>query len=64
MRQLGLRYPGRLFWIDAICINQQGLVESAAQVQIMKDIYRSAKNMVICLGEGFPRLDQAMDVFH
>ncbi|RKU47799.1 hypothetical protein DL546_007221 [Coniochaeta pulveracea] len=63
LRQLGPRYPGRLFWIDAISINQQDVSERATQVQIMKDIYRSAENVVIYLGDGFPGLDRAMDLF-
>jgi hypothetical protein len=47
MRQLGLQYPGRHFWIDAICINQRDLAERAVQVQIMRHIYKSAGNVVV-----------------
>jgi hypothetical protein len=64
MRQLRERYPGRLFWIDAICINQQDPVERAAQVQLMRDIYQSADNVVIYLGENCDGLDRAMRLFH
>ncbi|KAH8909331.1 HET-domain-containing protein, partial [Coniochaeta sp. PMI_546] len=64
MRQLRERYPGRLFWIDAICINQQDAVERAAQVQLMRDIYHSAENVVIYLGENCPGLDRAVQLFH
>jgi hypothetical protein len=47
-----LRRPGepRLIWADAVCINQQDLVERAQQVSIMGDIYRSAVRTVIWLG--------------
>lgn len=64
MGQLRERYPGRLFWIDAICINQQDPIERAAQVQLMRDIYRSAENVVVYLGEDSPGLDRAVRLFH
>ncbi|OIW33087.1 HET-domain-containing protein [Coniochaeta ligniaria NRRL 30616] len=64
MRQLRERYPGRLFWIDAVCINQQDPVERAAQVQLMRNIYQSAENVVIYLGEDCHGLDRVMQLFH
>jgi hypothetical protein len=64
MRQLRRRYPDRLFWIDAICINQEDTAERAAQVQLMRDIYHSAENVVVYLGEDCEGLDRAMDLFH
>jgi hypothetical protein len=63
MRQLRQRYPSVLFWIDALCINQSDLSERAAQVQLMRDIYHSASNVVIYLGETSPGLDRAMRLF-
>ena len=44
------------FWIDAICINQDDLKERAAQVQMMRDIYRSAELVIVHLGEDVPGL--------
>lgn len=41
----------RIVWLDAICINQQDLVERGAQVAIMKDIYVSATRTLVWLGE-------------
>lgn len=39
------------FWIDAICINQQNPSERNNQVQMMRDIYATAKEVIIYLGE-------------
>jgi hypothetical protein len=38
-------------WIDAICINQEDHSERAAQVSIMAEIYKSAKNVIVWLGK-------------
>jgi hypothetical protein len=38
-------------WIDAICINQKDHSERAAQVSIMAEIYKSAKNVIVWLGK-------------
>jgi hypothetical protein len=49
-----LRYQGpghtRLIWVDAICIDQSNDRERGHQVRLMRDIYRSAKEVVIWLG--------------
>lgn len=48
--------PGeRIFWIDAICINQDDLEERAAQVKIMSEIYDKAHEVLVWLGEGLTR---------
>ncbi len=60
MIQLRSRYCGKIFWIDAISINQKNLKERAEQVQLMCDIYGSAENVVIYLGEESPGLGAAM----
>jgi hypothetical protein len=39
------------FWIDAICINQQDLVECGAQVSIMSDIYGKSKKVIVWMGQ-------------
>ncbi|KAF2746408.1 heterokaryon incompatibility, partial [Sporormia fimetaria CBS 119925] len=41
----------RIFWIDAVCINQLDLAEKAKQVEIMFDIYRASSRVVVWLGE-------------
>ncbi|KAI1773429.1 HET-domain-containing protein [Hypoxylon cercidicola] len=43
-------YYDRDLWIDAICINQEDIVERCQQVGIMADIYRSAERVTIWLG--------------
>lgn len=48
--------PACLIWVDSICINQgndfAALKERAGQVSIMDEIYSSALNVAIYLGEG------------
>ncbi|TPX17571.1 uncharacterized protein E0L32_012134 [Thyridium curvatum] len=40
-----------LFWIDALCIDQDDLQERAAQVRLMGLIYRTAESCLVWLGE-------------
>ena len=40
-----------VFWIDAVCINQTDISERNTQIQLMKDIYRGAQEVVIWIGE-------------
>ena len=42
-------YPG-LWWIDALCINQQDDDEKSQQVALMREIYSSAKQVLVNLG--------------
>jgi hypothetical protein len=51
----------RRIWIDAVCINQQDLRERSQQVSIMRDIYRSARDVVVWLGEDHSRAAEAID---
>jgi Heterokaryon incompatibility protein (HET) len=39
------------YWIDAVCINQQDMLERCAQVMMMGDIYFTADRVLIWLGE-------------
>lgn len=48
-RSLTLKKP-RLFWIDAICIDQSNVNERNHQVGLMKQIYSMASNVYIWLG--------------
>ncbi|KAF4945479.1 hypothetical protein FSARC_14417 [Fusarium sarcochroum] len=56
--------PSLTIWIDAICINQDDLSERAQQVQMMGDIYSSAKHVVIWLGDGDKHTDFALDIMN
>jgi hypothetical protein len=38
-------------WIDAICINQADPTERGSQIGLMRDIYSSAKSVIVWLGE-------------
>ena len=51
LRRLRVCDKRRMLWIDALCINQRDIQERSRQVQHMAAIYRSAKRVVIWLGE-------------
>ena len=38
------------FWVDAICINQNDLVEKGVQVEMMGDVYRNCAACMVWLG--------------
>ncbi|KAI1142446.1 heterokaryon incompatibility protein-domain-containing protein [Hypoxylon sp. FL0543] len=40
----------RTLWIDALCINQFDSAEQAQQLQLMADIYRGCKSVLVWLG--------------
>jgi hypothetical protein len=44
----------RLIWIDAICINQHDLDERTQQVQLMREIYHKAEEVLVWLGPEIP----------
>ena len=48
-----LRQPDETlyYWADQICINQEDVSERADQVQLMREIYQHARNVVIWLGD-------------
>ena len=54
----------RTLWIDAICINQDGLEERAQQVSIMRDIYKGALRTVVWLGDANVDSDAAFLTCH
>jgi hypothetical protein len=43
-----------LLWADAICINQKDAIEKTTQVHLMRDIYRTASQVIIWLGQSTP----------
>ena len=52
-----------LFWIDAICINQDDMLERGHQVGFMRDIYSTADFVMAWLGRGDPAIvDPALDM--
>lgn len=52
------------FWIDSICINQADLIERAAQVKLMTNIYRKAQRTLVWLAEGSEDTHQALDFLY
>ena len=54
----------KILWVDAICINQHDTAEKNEQVALMRDIYSSAKNVSIWLGEGFRNSRAAFRLMH
>jgi hypothetical protein len=50
LRHLRLAERPRQIWCDMLCINQNDLVERAAQVSLMGEIYREADRVVVWLG--------------
>ena len=48
MRQTG---TPRFIWVDALCIDQQNLIEKNQQVRMMGTIFASAAQVIIWLGE-------------
>ena len=61
LRRLRQRRTNRILWVDAICINQNDIVERNNQVRRMGDIYAKAESVVIYLGEATKATDQSMD---
>ena len=52
----------RVLWIDAICINQQDLVERSHQVALLWDTFREAKNVIVWLGEDTGEANEAFEI--
>ncbi|KAH4001818.1 hypothetical protein HBH92_217120 [Parastagonospora nodorum] len=51
LRRLRYSDRSRMLWIDTLCINQGDMQERSDQVQHMAMIYKSAKEVIIWLGE-------------
>jgi hypothetical protein len=51
----------KLFWIDALCINQSDIHERNHQVNLMKEIYTQASEVYVWLGDKSENSDIAMD---
>jgi hypothetical protein len=51
----------QLFWIDAICINQEDVAEKSQQIQKMAIIYNRADNVLVWLGKEDGDSSQAIE---
>jgi hypothetical protein len=52
----------RVIWADAICINQEDIVEKTHQIPLMGLIYRAAVSVIAYLGKPTERTEMAMRV--
>lgn len=52
----------RVFFIHAICIDQQNIKERGEQVALMGEVYRRAARTIVWLGPGGDDSDHALDV--
>ncbi|KAF2116413.1 heterokaryon incompatibility protein-domain-containing protein [Lophiotrema nucula] len=50
-----------ILWVDALCINQDDVVERNYQVRQMPKIYSAAQEVVVWLGEGNKQTDEIME---
>lgn len=62
LRRIRLEDQQRMIWIDALCINQQDIVERNQHVQRMGEIYAKADRVLIWLGEYISDASEATDV--
>ena len=52
LQRLRLTTESRVFWIDAVCINQEDIPERNHQVSLVRDIYKKAQQLFVWLGPG------------
>ncbi len=52
----------RVLWVDAICINQQDLVERSHQVTLLRNTFEIAKNVIVWLGEDTGDANEAFEI--
>jgi hypothetical protein len=64
MRYLRREDEARILWIDAVCINQQDLVERSVQVGRMGDVFKNAKQVDVWLGPESASSDVAVNLVH
>ncbi|EXJ56733.1 hypothetical protein A1O7_07077 [Cladophialophora yegresii CBS 114405] len=53
-----------LYWIDALCVDQDDLAERAAQVALMSKIYGQASSCIVFLGESDEHSMVALELVH
>jgi len=63
LSRLRLARDSRVFWADAVCINQDDLAERGEQVALMRRIYRSATSVTVYLGDPWEGYLLALDFF-
>jgi hypothetical protein len=61
---LTMPLPSRYYWIDALCVNQQNVLERNSQVAKMAEIFKTAKGVIVWLGKGDEFLIDALTVIN
>ncbi|KAM7202223.1 Heterokaryon incompatibility protein (HET) domain containing protein [Rhypophila sp. PSN 637] len=51
----------RILWVDAICINQEDILERESQVGHMRDMYKTARQTIAWLGEADENTDKMFE---
>ncbi len=54
LRRMRLHDRSRILWAEAICINQQNIMERGCQVGLMGRIYSECKRVLVWLGDEEP----------
>jgi Heterokaryon incompatibility protein (HET) len=62
LRRLRCTDRARIFWIDAVCINQNDIAKRNQQVPLMKSIFSKARGVVVWLGEEVDTDCHAFDI--
>src|SRR2546430_2351964 len=62
LRTLRKADEDRVFWVDALCINQDDVQERSKQVQRILAIYKRAKQTIMWLGDANRSSDRAIDL--
>ncbi|ORY14944.1 heterokaryon incompatibility protein-domain-containing protein [Clohesyomyces aquaticus] len=61
LKSIRHEFSTQVFWIDALCINQQDVQEKGHQIRLMKRVYEGASQIVIWLGEPDQNTKPAFD---
>lgn len=62
LRRIRKRHRLRWVWADAVCIDQENDQENGDQVQLMGQIFRSARRVVVWLGLGGGQKEEGMAI--
>ncbi|KAK0391005.1 hypothetical protein NLU13_0507 [Sarocladium strictum] len=62
--QCSLSFPGSLLWVDALCINQDDLLERQVHVALMDQVYRNAQQVLLWVGLATAKTRQLLGLIH
>ncbi|KAF2018164.1 HET-domain-containing protein [Aaosphaeria arxii CBS 175.79] len=51
LQRLRYRNKERVMWVDALCLNQEDMVEKSKQLRMMHHVYQKACRVIVWLGE-------------